>query len=67
MQLVVSACFVEPLDDGSVTSRSLSWSPILLLASSGMLCEVGMKEQCKVRAEWLRNVETLKELFQSYR
>lgn len=59
-------CFVEPLDDGSVTSKSLSRSPRLLLASSGMLWEVGMKEQCKVRAEWLRNVGTLKVLFQSY-
>lgn len=59
--------FVEPLDDGSVTSKSLSRSPRLLLASSGMLWEVGMKEQCKVRAEWLRNVGTLKELFRSDR
>lgn len=59
--------FVEPLNDGFVTSRSLSRSPILLLALSGMLWEVGMEEQGKVKAEWLRNMGTWKELFRSYR
>lgn len=60
-------CFLEPLEDGSVTSRSLSSLPILLFASSGMLWEVGMEEQGKGRAEWLRNIGTSKELLRSYR